>query len=268
MSTGNQRAHEAWQQNAAFWDERMGEGNDFVELLIWPAVENLLAIKPGDRILDVACGNGLTCRRLAARGARVLGIDFSEKMIARAMQRSIPGESIEYRVIDATDRNALSNMARERFDAVLCNMALFDMADISPLFEAIPALLQPGGHFVFSILHPCFNNPFVVQTARLEPRGNQFVPVYSIEVPRYLTAGMQEGVAMPGQPALHPCFHRSLSELLQTGFKAGMVLDGFEERAFLPSHVGGNTALSWSGNYSEIPPVLVCRMLSKAKSNA
>jgi hypothetical protein len=39
-----QRAHEetreAWEQNAAFWDERIGEGNDFVELLIWPATSN------------------------------------------------------------------------------------------------------------------------------------------------------------------------------------------------------------------------------------
>jgi hypothetical protein len=41
----------------------MGEGNDFVEVLIWPATERLLDITSGDRVLDIACGNGLTSRQ-------------------------------------------------------------------------------------------------------------------------------------------------------------------------------------------------------------
>lgn len=62
----NEVAKDAWNQNAKFWDERMGEGNDFVELLIWPVTERLLALKPGERVLDIACGNGLSSRRMAA----------------------------------------------------------------------------------------------------------------------------------------------------------------------------------------------------------
>ena len=38
----NEETRQAWNQNAAFWDERMGEGNDFVEVLIWPPTERLL----------------------------------------------------------------------------------------------------------------------------------------------------------------------------------------------------------------------------------
>jgi 2-polyprenyl-3-methyl-5-hydroxy-6-metoxy-1,4-benzoquinol methylase len=60
LGQANQAAREAWNQNAAFWDERMGEGNDFVELLIWPATERKAG--PGERILDIACGNGLPSR--------------------------------------------------------------------------------------------------------------------------------------------------------------------------------------------------------------
>jgi 2-polyprenyl-3-methyl-5-hydroxy-6-metoxy-1,4-benzoquinol methylase len=65
----NAEARHAWNQNAAFWDARMGEGNDFVEVLIWPVSEMLLALHPGERVLDVACGNGLTSRRMAARAS-------------------------------------------------------------------------------------------------------------------------------------------------------------------------------------------------------
>ena len=62
----NEETRQAWNENAAFWDQRMGEGNDFVEVLVWPATERLLDLKVGERVLDIACGNGLTSRRLAA----------------------------------------------------------------------------------------------------------------------------------------------------------------------------------------------------------
>jgi hypothetical protein len=42
-SRANEQARQAWDQNAEFWDLRMSEGNDFVDALIWPAVEYILA---------------------------------------------------------------------------------------------------------------------------------------------------------------------------------------------------------------------------------
>ena len=59
----NRDARAAWDRNTGFWDERMGEGNDFVEELVWPPTERLLELAPDRRVLDVACGNGLTSRR-------------------------------------------------------------------------------------------------------------------------------------------------------------------------------------------------------------
>ena len=61
----NSRVQEAWNTNAEFWDQRMAEGNDFFRVLLWPAVEKLLAPAAGERLLDIACGNGVTSRRLA-----------------------------------------------------------------------------------------------------------------------------------------------------------------------------------------------------------
>ena len=70
----NAQAKEAWDRNAAFWNERMGEGNDFFNVLLWPAIERLLKPGPGECLLDVACGNGLTSRRLATAKTRVVEI--------------------------------------------------------------------------------------------------------------------------------------------------------------------------------------------------
>jgi len=276
LERANQEIRAAWNQNAAFWDARMGEGNDFVEVLLWPATERLLALRPGERILDVACGNGLTSRRMAAMGAQVVAFDFAEEMIAHAIERTTapstaapsttrPGTAvhaghIQYRVLDATDEAALLALGEGQFDAALCNMALFDMAEIGPLVRTLPRLLRPGGRFVFSVIHPCFNSPHMALVGEMEDREGDIVTVYSVKVFRYITPTVTHAAAMRGQPKPQLIFHRPLQVLFGTCFEAGFVLDGLEERAFPPDHSSGREPLSWGGKFSEIPPALVARM--------
>lgn len=261
LESAHEETRAAWNENAPFWDERMGEGNDFVEVLIWPATERLLEVRPGERVLDVACGNGLTSRRLAAMGAEVVAFDFAEEMIRYAVERTgEPAWRIEYRVLDATDEAALLALGERRFDSALCNMALFDVAEIRPLFRALARLLRPGGRFVFSVLHPCFNSPRVAHVAELEDREGEIVTVYSVKVYNYMGATAERAAAIAGQPKPQFVFHRPLQALFGAGFEAGFVLDGLEERAFPADHPAGRSPLSWGGNYSEIPPVLVARM--------
>jgi 2-polyprenyl-3-methyl-5-hydroxy-6-metoxy-1,4-benzoquinol methylase len=259
IKTENDRARDAWNTNAAFWDERMADGNDFFHQLVWPGVERLLRPRAGERLLDVACGNGITCRRLARAGASVVAIDFSEEMIRRARERHADGD-VEYRVLDATDADALRTLGSAGFDGALCNMALMDIADVRALMIGVRTLLTSTGRFVFSILHPCFNNPAIVQIGELEDREGTIVTTYSIKVSRYLTPYTQAGLAMNGQSVPHPYFHRPLQTLLSEAFDAGFVLDGLEERSFPADNLTGSTPLSWNGRFSEIPPVLIGRL--------
>lgn len=257
----NEETRKVWDANAAFWDKRMGEGNDFVNILIWPAIERLLELKEGQHILDIACGNGLSSRRLAAKGAHVVALDFSEEMIRHARFRSTDhSDRIEYLVIDATDESALLEVGRERFDAAICNMALFDMVEISPLLQALSKLLKPGGRFVFSIVHPCFNNSGVAHVAEMEDREGKLITRYAVKIWSYMSSTVTHGIAIPGQPKLQLYFHRPLQEIFRICFQAGFVLDGLEERAFPTNYTGGSTPLSWNGNFSEIPPVLLARV--------
>jgi 2-polyprenyl-3-methyl-5-hydroxy-6-metoxy-1,4-benzoquinol methylase len=261
LQRANEETREAWNQNAAFWDERMGEGNDFVEVLVWPATERLLDLRPGERVLDIACGNGLTSRRLAAVGAEVVAFDFAEGMIAHAVERTTEhADRIKYLVLDATDEAALLALGEGQFDAALCNMALFDMAEIEPLMRALTRLLRPGGRFVFSVLHPCFNSPHIALVAEVEDREGDLATIYSVKVYDYITPTATHALAMRGQPKPQLIFHRPLEVLLGVGFEAGLVLDGLEERAFPPDHPSTRDYLCWGANFSEIPPVLVARM--------
>lgn len=248
-----------WDGKAAFWDERMGEGNAFHRALVGPATERLLATLPGDTILDIACGNGQVARRLAALGAHVVAVDFSAAFIDRARARTTEHtERIDYRVIDVTDREQLAALGRHRFDAAVCSMALMDIPTIDPLLETLPRLLKSEGRFVFSVQHPCFNSNAVSMVAEQGESGGGLSTVYALKMSRYLRVPPEKGAGMPGEPAPHYYFHRPLSQLLASCFRAGFVLDGLEEPAF-DEAASGPAPFSWA-NYPDIPPALVARL--------
>ena len=266
----NEATRQAWDANAAFWDEKMAEGNDFVNVLQWPAILRLLNPQPGQRILDIATGNGLTARRLAVLGAEVTAFDFSAELIKLAQARTPSNLNITYYVLDATDESALLGTlgasgtsgisdTSGSFDSALCNMALFDMASIEPLFHVLPKLLKPGGRFVFSLTHPAFNNTSSVHVAEEMDVEGEIKLVYSVKVSQYMTPHQAYGAAMRNQPRPQFYFDRPLQYYLNLSFQNGFVLDGFEERAFPPDHSQTNP-LAWGGKFSEIPPVIVARL--------
>ena len=255
--SANEENRAAWDANAEVWDAKMADqGNDFVNLLQWPVIQPLLNIQPGQKILDIACGNGLFSRRLAALGADVVAIDFSAELIERAKARK--SDRITYQVMDVTDETALLTLGEHTFESALCNMALFDIADIQPIFRALPHLLKPGGRFVLSLTHPAFNNASSVHVAE-EWDDAGMKTRYSVKVSRYMTPYHAEGVALRDQPKPQLYFERPMQYYLKLGFENGFVLDGFEERAFPEGHPQKDP-LAWGGNYSEIPAVLVARL--------
>ncbi|RMF50961.1 MAG: class I SAM-dependent methyltransferase [Anaerolineae bacterium] len=261
MQTLNERNRRAWEANAAAWDAKMGDtGNDFVNLLQWPVLRPLLHLQPGQRVLDLACGNGLFSRRMAALGAQVTACDFSAPLLERARQRTHAEMSIQYLHIDLTDPRALEEtlLPTAPYHAALCNMALFDIADIEPLFRTLPDLLAPQGVFVFSLLHPAFNNPSCVKVAE-EWDDGEIHTRYGVTTWKYMSIYHTEGLALRNQPEPQVYFHRPLQYYLQMGFAHGFVLDAFEERAF-PPDAAQSTPLGWGSAFHEIPPVIVLRM--------
>ena len=251
---------EIWERNAAFWDEYMGEGGVFQRVLIGPATEHLLDLQPGERVLDVACGNGAFARRMAALGARVVACDFAPTFIERARARTTDhADQIDYRVIDATDEAALLSLGKQSFDAAVCTVAMMDMATIDPLMSALAQLLKPGARFVFSILHPCFNSGAgMKRVIEEEDRAGEIVDVYAVKISNYATPTTYKGLGVIGQPAPQYYFHRPLHVLFNAGFRAGFAIDALEEPVF-DQTAKPNRPFSWE-NYREIPPVLIARL--------
>jgi SAM-dependent methyltransferase len=253
-----------WEQNAPWWDAHVGEdGTAWHRLLIAPATERLLAIEPGERILDVACGNGQFARRLAQLGAHVVACDFSATFLDRARHRTtLLADLITYRLLDVTNEEHLATLGTAEFDAAVCNMALMDIAAIAPLLQALHRALRPRGRFVFSVPHPCFNTNGTTMLAEREDYPGDVSVSFAIKVRQYRTLQPVQAVGIVGQPRPHYHFHRPLSTLLAACFAAGFAVDGWEEPC-LEHEPEERPSLRW-GNVPEIPPILVARCRSTA----
>lgn len=125
-------------QAAQTWDpERYERNARFVSDLGSPVVE-LLAPRPGERILDLGCGDGVLTKKLVDLGCEVVGVDGSREQVASA--RAL---GIDARVVDA---EALGFAAE--FDAVFSNAALHWMRRADDVIEGVWRALRPGGRFV------------------------------------------------------------------------------------------------------------------------
>ena len=249
-----------WNTNAEWWDDRIGDGNDFQEMLIEPTTERLLEIIPGETtVLDVACGAGRFGRRMAQLGAHVVGCDLSERFIARARGRT-PEETanIEYHVADATREDEMLAFGPGRFDGAVATMALMDMPAIAPLFRVLRVLLKPGGWFVFSVMHPCFQPSKVHKFAEAMEADGEYRVETGVKVSHYLTPKASKGIGILGQPEAQFYFHRPLHALLRPGFAEGFTIDALEEPGF-GTPPDDRCYLKWD-HMPEIPPVLVLRM--------
>lgn len=237
----------------------MNSGGGFQTVLMAPTLSRMLQIQPGERVLDIGCGNGIFSRHLARLGAEVVAADFSSKLIefAKAHPDEVSG-SISYQVADATDEAQLLALAgpdMQPFDAIVCNNAMMDMPAIEPLYRAVRKLLRPGGRFVFTIMHPCFNGQAVSLQAELINYADE--PVFSIKVSGYLSAEVIKGKAITDQPLLQYYWHRPLHQLLNPAFEAGLVMDRLEEPPYRIDNASKNT-LNWA-NF-DMPPLLFVRL--------
>ena len=133
------------------------EGDFYDKHMIIPSMLRLLGDVDGADVLDLGCGTSVFARELAGRGAKVIGVDLAEKMLARAIElEKAEPRGIDYRQGDAGD---VSEFADASFDVVTCNMAIMNVRNYAGAIGHAYRVLKPGGRFVVSIMHPCFHMP-------------------------------------------------------------------------------------------------------------
>lgn len=133
----------------------------FVSELATPVVE-LLDPQPGERILDLGCGDGVLTKKLEDVGCELVGIDPSPELIQAAQQLGI-----DARRVDATEM-----CFDEEFDAVFSNAVLHWIKDADGVIGNVHRALKPGGRFVAEFGgHRCIETIRTTLIAELGRRG-------------------------------------------------------------------------------------------------
>jgi SAM-dependent methyltransferase len=153
----NRRTREAYDRLAPVWSSTTDEG-PYNGLMERPSLRALIpASLKGATVLDAGCGSGAQARWLLDRGADVVGIDLSRRMIDEAERRC--GGRGRFFVADLAKPLPLEPRS---VDGITCSLALHYVRDWSVPLRSFASALRPGGWAVLSLDHP-FGPPLPTQ---------------------------------------------------------------------------------------------------------
>jgi len=220
------KSRASWDASAGWWTSRSGDRGDVNrEWVLDPALFRILGDVRGQRILDAGCGTGYLARLLASKGAAVVGVDHSEKLleVARGKEQARP-LGIDFLQADLAH---LSPLADAGFDAAVANVVMQDVVSLNAAVRELHRVVRPGGRFLFSITHPCFDRPFPGAWVREPPDSERIEEWRGVLLDRYYDrAALWWGPA--GQP-LMVGFHRTLEDYIAALGEAGFVIVAMEE---------------------------------------
>jgi ubiquinone/menaquinone biosynthesis C-methylase UbiE len=221
-----------WNDNADAWTKLSRAGYDVCRdlfntptfLQILPDINNLEG-------LDIGCGEGNNTRLLARRGARMTGIDISERFIEHARaEEERETLWISYRVANAVD---LPYPAKT-FHFATAFMSLIDIPEVERAVPEAYRILKPGAFFQFSILHPCFDTPHRKKLCDKEGKAYAFeIGGYFQELEGEVEEWTFGALPLEEQEQVRkfkvPMFTRTLSEWLNLLVDAGFIIERFAE---------------------------------------
>jgi SAM-dependent methyltransferase len=215
----------SWERHADWWQREFTDGADpEYEEQILPLID--LHLGAARRVLDVGCGEGQVARRLAARGADVVGLDPTVAQLAVARER---GGSARYGRAVAEQLPCRS----AAFDAVVMCLVIEHIHPFEPVFAEVARVLAPGGRFLLLLNHPL-----------LQTTGSGWIDDHILDeqywrVGPYLVDDPGTEEVAPGVEL--PFMHRPLSRYVHVMGELGLLIDDMDEPAPPPGFLAAAT---------------------------
>lgn len=240
----------SWGAVATWYDKHLKTPDTYHEKIILPNLLRLVDPQKGERILDLACGEGYFTRPLAEHGATPTGLDISPELIALAKKES---PAIAYHVGSAEN---LTPFKDEYFDKVLIVLAIQNIEHVQKVLSETARVIKRGGTFHIVMNHPAFRIPKRSSWAYDEKEGVQFR-----RIDQYLSESREAIDIHPGMKDSPQTvsFHRPLQYYVKALMKAGFVIDRFEEWISHKDSDSGPRAKAENRARKEIPLFLYVR---------
>ncbi len=210
----------SWSNVAEWYDDYLEGDDSYQTKVIAPNLLRVLALKKGERVIDIACGQGFFSRLFSHAGASVVGADISPELIMIAKQRS---PEIPFHVASA---HALSFAADASFDLATIVLAIQNIENMGEIFAEARRVLAPRGRLIIVMNHPAFRIPKKSQWGWDEKESIQYR-----RLDGYLSQSTTPIVMHPGQKESEATvsYHRSLQDFFKALSKNGFAVTRLEE---------------------------------------
>jgi ubiquinone/menaquinone biosynthesis C-methylase UbiE len=213
----------SWNNVAGWYDDLLlTDADSYQAKVITPNLLRILDIQKGEKIYDLACGQGYFANLFAEAGAKVIASDWSKRLIEFATKRST--SDIKYYVTEAHKAPFLKDAS---VDAVVIVHAIQNIENVSEVFKECNRVLKKGARAVIVMNHPAFR----------VPQGSDWVFKDGIQyrlIGKYLSESKVSIDMTPGEKDVKKkvktiSFHRPLQYYIKLFAKNGFAVTRLEE---------------------------------------
>lgn len=212
----------SWGNVAEWYDTLLEKGDDTYQAkVVLPNITRAMNLVKGERVLDLACGQGFFTRAFHLLGAQVQGVDIAHDLITRAKKQS-PKE-ITYFVRSADD---LAIFEDNSFDKISIVLAIQNIEAPHKVFKECRRVLAQGGKLYLVLNHPAFRIPKASAWGFDESTKTQYR-----RIERYMSESKAVIDMNPSKPGTSETvsFHRPLQYYFKTLANAGFAVARLEE---------------------------------------
>ncbi len=143
----------SWGHVSTWYDKVVEDDDSYQKQVILPNLLRMMNIKKDEKIIDLACGQGMFTREFKQAGAEVMGADIAKNLIEIARKKS---PDIIYHVAPAHE---VFQIAPKSVDKVSIVLAIQNIEKLNETIEEIDRIIKPGGKVYLVLNHPAFRVP-------------------------------------------------------------------------------------------------------------
>lgn len=217
-----QKKDTSWNEVASWYDDLLKGDDSYQAKVILPNLLRVLGLKKGEKVFDLACGQGYFASVFSHTGADVVASDLSKNLIETAKKNS--KEKISFYISPAHKAQFLKD---NTIDTIVVVLAIQNIENVGEVFAECKRVLKKDGRMVLVLNHPAFRVP--QGSDWFFENGVQSRIVSQYLSPSKIYIDMTPGEKNPKKKIKTVSFHRSLQDYMKLFSKNDFAITRLEE---------------------------------------